>query len=306
MMKVKAAFWVSGVSAVLATVLRCLQLLFFFNDETGFVTDSGMFTYLYCGVLLVSTLVSGILCRTDREICGVMQRARSWGAATTSLLSMLFLFYFAFVLFLETYTFKKYSVTYSIEPQHIMAHLPLAVLCVLFGIACIVTAVGWLRGGTLPGGAGVVRIFAVLWGLYFIVLTFMTYSADATTQENLFTVGGGALMVLFLLQESKLLSGTGGRKVPQYMYIAGLPAASYWLTYVLSNTVLIFFGRGYRTEMPYVLQLVMLVLALHAVSMLVVLRSREVFTPSSDLNRQNPVRSERKETEKSRTNERFN
>ena len=305
-MKIKAAFWVSGLSACLATVLRCIQLLFFFNDKTGFVTDSGVFTYLYCGILMLSALASVILCRTARDTCGVMQRARSFGIAATSFLLALFLFYCAFVLFLEMYTLQNYGLTYFIEPQYISAHLPIAVLSAMFGAACVILGVCWLRGGKLPGGIGVVWISAVLWGLYFMVLTFMTHSAAATTQENVFTVGGGALMLLFLLQESKLLSCVGGRKVPQYMYVFGLPAAVLWLTYTVSNTVLILFGRGYAAEMPYVLQLVMLVAAIHAVSVLGCLRNRAFFTPPVDMNRQNSVRSERKETVKSRANGRFN
>ena len=305
-MKVKAAFWVSGITASLATVLRCLQLLFFFDDETGFVTDSGVFTYLYCGILLASALVSGLLCRADRDTCGVMQRVRSWGAATTSLLLAIFLFYCAFVLLLEHYSFLNFGITYFLESLHVAAHVPLAVLSALFGIASVVMAVCWVRGGRLPGGLGVLWISGVLWGLYFMVLTFMTYSAVATTQENMFTVGGGALMLLFLLQESKLLSGTGGRKVTQYMFVCGLPAAALWLTYVISNTVLILFGRGYAAEMPYVIQLVMLFLALHALSVLNTLRNRGELASQSGVNRQNIGRSERKETSKSLTNERFN
>ncbi len=305
-MKIKVAFWLSGVGAALATLLRCLQLLFFFNDETGFVTDSGVFTYIYCGVLLASVLASGILCRISRDNCGVMQRGRSFGMAATSFLSAIFLFYCAFVLFIETYTFKNFGITNFIEPQHIMAHLPFAVLSTLFGISCVILGVCWLRGGKLPGGIGVVWISGVLWGLYFMVLTFMTHSAAATTQENMFTVGGGALMLLFLLQESKLFSGIGGRKVAQYMYIVGLPAAVLWMTYAISNTVLILFGRGYAAEMPYVIQIVMLIVAIHAVSVLFCLRNHAIFTPFVEPTRQSSVRSERKETVKSRTNERFN
>lgn len=305
-MKVKAAFWVSGACTAAATLLRCIQLLFFFNDQTGFVTDSGVFTYIYCGILAASFITSSVLCYTSREICGVMQRGRSFGAATTSFLSAVFLLYCSFVLFLEAYTFKNYGVTYFIEPQHIQAHLPMAVLGSLFGIVSVILGVCWLRGGKLPGGIGITWITAVLWGLYFMVLSFMTHSAAATTQENLFTVGGGALMLLFLLQESKLFSGIGGRRVSQYMYIFGLPASTFWLTYVVSNSVLILFGRGYAAEMPYIIQLAMLVTAIHALSVLFSLRKTTVFTPFVDSTRQISVRSERKETVKSRTNERFN
>ena len=77
-----------------------------------------------------------------------------------------------------------------------------------------------------------------------MLLTFMLYSASATTVENLYTVGGGAAMLLFLLAEGKLLSGVGGQKAARTAFVFGLPAAVFWLTYVVSNTVLIVAGRG--------------------------------------------------------------
>ena len=67
-----------------------------------------------------------------------------------------------------------------------------------------------------------------------MIVTFMTYSAVATTEENIFTVGGGAMMLLFLLSEGKLLSGAGGKKALRSTYVFGLPAAVLWMTYVLS------------------------------------------------------------------------
>ena len=48
----------------------------------------------------------------------------------------------------------------------------------------------------------------------------------------------------------------------------GLPAAVLWMTYVISNTVLIIAGRGYATEMPYVIQLAMLCLSVHSLCLL--------------------------------------
>lgn len=301
-MKIKAAFGVAGIGTVTAAVLRCVQMLFFFNDETGFVTDSGIFTYLYCGVILIAGIVCAILARTDRQTCGIMQRGRSWVAGTTALLSALFLLYSAFILLLDTYNYVNFGVTYCIEPAHISSHVPFAVLSVLFAVAALIVAVCWLRGGKLPGSIGAVWALGAVWGLYYMVITFMMYSAAATTQENLFTVGGGALMLLFLLSEGKLLSGTGGRKASRAVFIFGLPAVMFWLTYVISNTVLIIFGRGYATEMPYVVQLVMLSLALHAAALLFSLQNRELFVPSM----QNTARSERKNGAKAPLNEENN
>ena len=76
------------------------------------------------------------------------------------------------------------------------------------------------------------------------------------------------MMLLFLLSEGKLLSGAGGKKALRSTYVFGLPAAVLWMTYVISNTVLIIAGRGYATEMPYVIQLTMLCLSVHSLCLL--------------------------------------
>jgi hypothetical protein len=85
---------------------------------------------------------------------------------------------------------------------------------------------------------------------------------------------------MFLLAEGKLLSGTGGRKAARQVYIFGLPAVVFWLTYFFSNTVLVFCGHGYAAEMPFVIQLMMFALSVHAVTLLKDLQDDELFVPS--------------------------
>ena len=68
---------------------------------------------------------------------------------------------------------------------------------------------------------------------------------------------GGALAVL---------SGADNPQIAAAIF--GLPAAVLWMTYVISNTVLIIAGRGYATEMPYVIQLAMLCLSVHSLCLL--------------------------------------
>ena len=60
----------------------------------------------------------------------------------------------------------------------------------------------------------------------------------------------------------------GGQKAARTAFVFGLPAAVFWLTYVVSNTVLIVAGRGYATEMPYVIQLAMLAVCVHILALL--------------------------------------
>ncbi|MGN0478513.1 MAG: hypothetical protein ACI4GO_03680 [Hominenteromicrobium sp.] len=269
-MKTKCAFWAAGIGILLAAALRCIQMLYFFDDETGFVTDSGIFSWISSGIMLLAVLISGILCRTDRSLCGRLRPGANGAVGVTALFSALFLGLCSIVLFRDFYTYRYYGVVYFVPSAHVEAHLPFAVLSALFGIAMLISAVVWMCGKGFRG-LGVLWALGILWGLCYMVLTFMTYSASATTVENFFTVGGGAALVFFLLAEGKLFAGIG-TGASRDIYVFGLPAAVLWLTYVFSNTVLIIAGRGYATEMPYVLQLVMLFQSVHILALLFSLR----------------------------------
>ena len=50
--KVKLAFVLAGIGIFAAAALRCVQMLCFFDYDTGFVTDSGLLTYIYCGAAI--------------------------------------------------------------------------------------------------------------------------------------------------------------------------------------------------------------------------------------------------------------
>lgn len=279
-MKTKCAFWVAGVGVLLGAALRCIQMLFFFDYDTGFVTDSGMLTILYSGVTLVAAVVSGVLCLADRRRCGSLLRGRSWSAGVSALLVGVFLLLCAAALFGDAYIYRAFGVSYFVLPSQVGAHVPFAVFTALFGAAAVAAAVLWMRGKAFPGKAGVLWALGVVWGVGYMLLTFMLYSASATTVENLYTVGGGAAMLFFLLAEGKLLSGVGGRSTTRTAFVFGLPAVVLWLTYVLSNTVLIVAGRGYATEMPYAIQLAMLAVCIHILALLFALQG-EIFKPAA-------------------------
>lgn len=280
-MKTKIAFWIVGCGTLISTVLRCIQMLCFFDYETGFATDSGVFTILYCGVILLTVVVSGALCRLDRTTCGTLSSNPSWGSGITALFVSMFMTFGGLMLLKDAYLYRNYGVSYSMSPNRLSFHIPFAVVSVLFGIAALITAIAWLRGRKLPGKLGVFWAVGILWGLSCMMLTFMTYSASATTEENLFTVCGGATMTFFLLSEGKVICGVGKRKTMRSMYIFGLSATAFWLTYVLSNTILILVGRGYTTEMPYTIQLMMLSLVIHIQTVLIG-QMRNVSVVSSD------------------------
>ena len=266
--KVKLAFVLAGIGILAAAALRCVQMLCFFDYDTGFVTDSGLLTYIYCGTAIGVSLLCMLLCRVDKKLYARIETKRNAAAGASALLMCVFLFLCAAALLRDFYLYRNNQPTYFVQASHVTTHLPFAVLTLLFAIVSLVFAIIWLTGEGFPSGTGGLWAIGSVWGISYMIVTFMTYSAVATTEENIFTVGGGAMMLLFLLSEGKLLSGAGGKKALRSTYVFGLPAAVLWMTYVISNTVLIIAGRGYATEMPYVIQLAMLCLSVHSLCLL--------------------------------------
>ena len=209
--KVKLAFVLAGIGIFAAAALRCVQMLCFFDYDTGFVTDSGLLTYIYCGAAIGVSLLCMLLCRVDKKLCARIETKRNAAAGASALL---------------------------VQASHVATHLPFAVLTLLFAIVSLIFAIIWLTGEGFPSGTGGLWAIGSVWGISYMIVTFMTYSAVATTEENIFTVGGGAMMLLFLLSEGKLLSGAGGKKALRSTYVFGLPAAVLWMTYVIQLAML--------------------------------------------------------------------
>jgi len=65
--KVKLAFVLAGIGIFAAAALRCVQMLCFFDYDTGFVTDSGLLTYIYCGAAIGVSLLCMLLCRVEQK-----------------------------------------------------------------------------------------------------------------------------------------------------------------------------------------------------------------------------------------------
>ena len=197
--KVKLAFVLAGIGIFAAAALRCVQMLCFFDYDTGFVTDSGLLTYIYCGAAIGVSLLCMLLCRVDKKLCARIETKRNAAAGASALLMCVFLFLCAAALLRDFYLYRNNQPTYFVQASHVTTHLPFAVLTLLFAIVSLIFAIIWLTGEGFPSGTGGLWAIGSVWGISYMIVTFMTYSAVATTEENIFTVGGGAMMLLFLL-----------------------------------------------------------------------------------------------------------
>ena len=136
--KVKLAFVLAGIGIFAAAALRCVQMLCFFDYDTGFVTDSGLLTYIYCGAAIGVSLLCMLLCRVDKKLCARIETKRNAAAGASALLMCVFLFLCAAALLRDFYLYRNNQPTYFVQASHVTTHLPFAVLTLLFAIVSLI------------------------------------------------------------------------------------------------------------------------------------------------------------------------
>ena len=113
--KVKLAFVLAGIGIFAAAALRCVQMLCFFDYDTGFVTDSGLLTYIYCGAAIGVSLLCMLLCRVDKKLCARIETKRNAAAGASALLMCVFLFLCAAALLRDFYLYRNNQPTYFVQ-----------------------------------------------------------------------------------------------------------------------------------------------------------------------------------------------
>lgn len=131
-----------------------VQMLCFFDYDTGFVTDSGLLTYIYCGAAIGVSLLCMLLCRVDKKLCARIETKKNAAAGASALLMCVFLFLCAAALLRDFYLYRNNQPTYFVQASHVTTHLPFAVLTLLFAIVSLIFAIVWLTGEGFPSRHG--------------------------------------------------------------------------------------------------------------------------------------------------------
>ena len=80
--KVKLAFVLAGIGIFAAAALRCVQMLCSFDYDTGFVTDNGLLTYIYCGAAIGVSLLCLLLTRVDETLYAHIENNKNGDTVT--------------------------------------------------------------------------------------------------------------------------------------------------------------------------------------------------------------------------------
>lgn len=260
------ALKVTCVGFAAGVLLRVVQMLYFFDYDTGFYTDGGVMAWISLGVPLVTGILAAWMCFRSRRYFGPYVPRKNVMAGIAALLSGVVLLLSAVLQWMELNTET------GVEGEFWVLHLIFLVSCVLFGLVQLGTSVGFFAGKNALEKAPLLYLLGVLWGVAYLILVYVFYAKSSSFVENFFTIMGGAFTLLCLFYLCKLLAGVDTESAAKRVFVTGIFAVVFSLTYSLSNLSLLLLGRTYSGEIPASVQLSSLVVALFLLVFLVTFR----------------------------------
>ena len=259
------ALKVTCVGFAAGVLLRVVQMLYFFDYDTGFYTDGGVMAWISLLVPVVTGLLASWMCFRSAGISDPTPR-RNIMTGVASLLSG------GVLLFSGVLQWMELRAQPAADGEYWVLHMLFLVCCVLFGLVQLFASIGFFLGKNLLGKVPLLYLVGVLWGVSYLILVYVFYAKSSSFVENFFAILGGAAMLLCLFYLCKLLAGVDEEGAAKRAFVTGIFAVVFGLTYSLSNLSLLLLGRTYSGEIPPSAQLATLVVDLFILVFLVTFR----------------------------------
>lgn len=236
-------------------VLRVVQMLYFYDYETGFYTDGGLVAAFSLGVPLLTAVIGGIMCYASPRYFGSYLPRKNIGLGVISLLSGAALLTSALMQLLDYFNYLATGVSAYDSTRQSFIHIAFLICCFLYGTVQLFAAVGFLQGRSFLRKMPLLYLVGTAWGVSYVVLVYVFYAKSSSLVENLFAVGGGATTLLSVFYLCKLFAGVDEEDAAKRQFISGIFAVVLTVPYAFSNLVLMLLGKSYSGEIPFMVQL---------------------------------------------------
>ena len=260
------ALKVTCVGFAAGVLLRVVQMLYFFDYDTGFYTDGGVMAWISLALPLATGLLASWMCFRSRRYFGPYVPRKNVMAGVTAVLSG------AVLLLSGALQWMDLRLRLAAGGEYVALHGLFLGCCLLFGLVQLFLSVGFFTGKNSLEKARLLYLVGVLWGVAYLILVYVFYAKSSSFVENFFAVLGGVATLLCLFYLCKLFAGVDEEGAAKRAFVAGIFAVVLGLTYSLSNLALLLLGRTYTGEMPPAVQLASMVVQLFLLVFLVSFR----------------------------------
>ncbi len=209
------ALKVTCVGFAAGVVLRVVQMLFFFDYDTGFYTDGGLMAWLSFGVPVASGLLASWMCFRSRRYPGPYTPRRNMPAGLAALFSGLALLASAALQWMDLRMESGSAGEYRV------LHLLFLACCALFGLTQVFVSLGFFQGRNGLRKA-LLYLTGVLWGVSGLILVYVFYAKSSSMVENLFAVAGGVFPLLCQFYLCKLFAGVDEEGAAKPAFVTGI------------------------------------------------------------------------------------
>lgn len=257
------------VGTVLGTALRMVQMLYFYDYDTGFYTDGGVMAGVSMAIVVLAGLLAAGMCFSVRRYFGRYVSKASFLLGVQALLSGVLLIGSGVLQTLDYVGYLRTGYSSYDSARRGLLHVTFFALCFLFGLVQLVAAAGAFQGRNLFRRAPLLYLVGVLWGVDYLILVYVFYAKSSSFVENFFAVAGAASTCLALFYLCKLFAGVEEESAARRLFLWGGFAVVIPSPYALANLMLRLLGKTYVGEIPPAVQLASLGVALFLLVFLV-------------------------------------
>lgn len=263
----------TGLSLICAGVLSGIVLRFllmsrFFDFSTCFYTDGGLTAWLSLLLPLALAALGGFMCSCGKRSLSQYTPGRAPAAGVMGVISGTLLIYTGSSMTMDYIGFLHTGATSYESVRQGFIHIVYIVMCIAFGIIQLLAARASLTGGDTFLRMPLLYAPAVLWGMANLVMIYVFYAKFACTVENIFTVVGGAMLLLSLMYMTKLRAGADPQGSALRMFVTGGIASVLVVSYDLAELMLHIRGAEYYGQIPLTIVLCQLGVGIYVLAFL--------------------------------------
>lgn len=255
LMNVGNALKVTCVGFAGGVLLRVVQMLFFFDTETGFYTDNGIMAGICLIFVIAASVLACVMCFRSRRYFGPYVPRKNIGTGIMAVASGLILIGAAVVEYLDFQMKSSMGTADYNTTESQVIHIAFFLASFLFGLVQIFVSFGFFQGRNMLQKVPLLYLVAVFWGICYLILVYVFYAKSALFTENFFAVLSGASTLLSLFYLCKLFSGVDEESAAKRLFVCAVCAVVLTITYSLSNVALLLLGKSYSGEIPAAVQL---------------------------------------------------
>lgn len=259
------------VALILLVPFRFVQLLFWTEADTGFLTDGILSKSILFGGLLLALLLLIIMSARCQNFPKLYRPIKNFFVTAAALLAGAAVILKSIYEIYSTAVLGVQGASGTFTAGHPVFSVALSILGLFAAMMLFVTAGNFGSGRNTYRSFPLLALILPLWHCYNLIIQFVSTVSGASVAENALEVLTLVFALLFLFFQAKLFAGVEEARAARRCFLFGLPAILFAMSSSLPVCVMRAFEMPIATSFSLVLHLANLCTALYIFAFLAAL-----------------------------------